>query len=90
VDVLLEESENGRTVYYPDPGYVRYREVRALARDNDRDGLVEIVATLKRDIESWRKEYGVETHEELRASTAETAVTESEVYERQEIAEDWE
>jgi predicted ArsR family transcriptional regulator len=90
MDVLLDETENGRTTYYPDPGYMRYREVRALAREHDRDELVEIVATLKRDIEGWRKEYEVETHEELRASTAEIEVTESEVYERQEIAEDWE
>lgn len=90
MDILLADRENGPTTYYPDPGYMRYREVRTLAREHDRDELVDIVGTLKGDIESWRDRFGVETPDELRASVAEASVPEDEVYERQRIADDWE
>lgn len=90
MDVLLEESSGGSTTYYPDPGYVRYREVRTLAREHDRDELVDVVATLKGDIEKWRAEFDVETPDELRASAADAGVSEEAVYERQRVAEDWE
>ncbi|MFB6150142.1 MAG: ArsR family transcriptional regulator, partial [Halobacteriales archaeon] len=90
MDILLEETGEGATTYYPDPAYMRYREVRTLARDHDRDELTEIVATLKRDIEQWREEFAVETPDELRASVADTDVSEQAVYERRTIAEDWE
>lgn len=90
MDVLLADEAHGPTTYYPDPGYVRYREVRTLAREHDRDELTEIVATLKGDIEGWQDEYDVETPAELRASVADADVAEAAVYERQRIAEDWE
>jgi predicted ArsR family transcriptional regulator len=90
MDIMLAETGQGPTTYYPDPAYMRYREVRTLAREHDRDELTEIVATLKRDIEEWRSEFDVDTPDELRASVAEAAVTEAAVYERQQIAEDWE
>lgn len=89
MDVMLEEPGEGPTTYYPDPAYMRYREVRTLARDHDRDELTEIVATFKRDVEAWRDEFDVETPDELRASVADADVAEEEVYERQKIAEDW-
>ncbi|MEF8757403.1 MAG: ArsR family transcriptional regulator [Halobacteriales archaeon] len=90
MDVLLEETGEGPTTYYPDPGYMRYREVRALARNHDRDELTEITATLKSDIETWRDEFDVETPSELRTSVADGDVSETGVYERTKIAEDWE
>lgn len=89
MDVLLADDD-GPTTYYPDPAFVRYREVRTLAREHDRDELVDVVATLKGDVESWREEFGVETPDELRATVADADVPEAEVYERQRIAEDWE
>lgn len=90
MDVLLEDAGEGPTTYYPDPGYMRYRDVRTLARENDRDELTEMVATLKGDVEGWRDEYDVEAPDELRASVADAAVSEADVYERQQVAEDWE
>ena len=90
MDVLLTEPDQGPTTYYPDPAYMRYREVRTLAREHDRDELIEIVVTLKRDIEEWRDEFGIESPDELRASVANDDISEAEVYERQKIAEDWE
>ena len=90
MDVMLEETGEGPTTYYPDPAYMRYREVRTLAREHDRDELTDIVATLKRDIEEWRDEFDVETPDELRASVVDADVSEEAVYERQQIAEDWE
>lgn len=89
MDVMLEETGQGPATYYPDPAYMRYREVRTLAREHDRDELTEIVATLKRDVEAWRDEFDVETPDELRASIADEDVSEQEVYERQKTAEDW-
>jgi predicted ArsR family transcriptional regulator len=90
MDVLLEDAESGPTTYYPDPAFVRYREVRELAREHDRDELTEIVATLKGDVEAWQDEFGVESPAALRTSVADADVTEAEVHERQRIAEDWE
>ena len=90
MDVLLENADDGPTTYYPDPGYMRYREVRTLAREHDRDELTEIVATLKGDIEGWQDEYDVAGPDELRTSVADADVSEAAVYERQKIAEDWE
>lgn len=90
MDVLLEDADGDPTTYYPDPGYMRYREVRTLAREHDRDELTDIVATLKGDIEDWQDEYGVEEPNELRVSVADPDVLEADVYERQNVAEDWE
>ena len=90
MDVMLAETGSGPTTYYPDPAYMRYREIRALAREHDRDELTEIVARLKGDIEEWRDEFDVETSDELLASVADDNVSEREVYERQRVAEDWE
>jgi predicted ArsR family transcriptional regulator len=89
MDVLLAETGDGPTTYYPDPAFMRYREIRTLAREHDRDELTEIVATLKSDIEAWREEFDVETPDELRASVADADVSVEAVYERQKIAEDW-
>ena len=90
MDVLLVQTEGSPTTYYPDPGFMRYREVRGLAHEYDRDELVEIVATLKGDIKHWRETFGVETPAELRASVADAEVSEQDVYERQRIVDDWE
>jgi len=90
MDVLLEDANDGSTTYYPDPGYMRYRDVRTLAREHDRDELTEIVATLKGDIEAWQDEYDVEEPVELRVSVADDDVSQEAVYDRQKIAEDWE
>jgi DNA-binding transcriptional ArsR family regulator len=90
MEVLLEAVDSGPTTYYPDPGYMRYREVRTLAREHDRDELTNIVATLKGDIDEWREEYGVDGPDELRVSVADAEVEEEAVYERQQVAEDWE
>ena len=90
MDVLLAETDRTPTTYYPDPAYVRYRELRALVREHDRDELVKLAAALKGDIEDCRKTFGVETPNELRATVADDEVSEAEVYERQKIAEDWE
>lgn len=90
MDVLLETDDDGPTTYYPDPGYMRYREVRTLAREHDRDELTEIVATLKGDIEGWQDEYDVAGPDELRVTVADADVSEAAVYDRQKIAEDWE
>lgn len=89
MDVMLAETGEGPTTYYPDPAFMRYREVRTLARDHDRDELTELVATLKGDIESWRDEFDVETPDELRASVADADVSVEAVYERRKVAEDW-
>jgi len=90
MDILLEDADDGPTTYYPDPGYMRYREVRTLARENDRDELTEMVATLKGDLEDWQDEYDVEDPGELRVSVADADVSQAAVYDRQKIAEDWE
>ena len=90
MDVLVAETDRTPTTYYPDPAYVRYRELRTLVREHDRDELVELAATLKGDIEDWRETFGVEVPDELRATVADDEVSEAEVYERQKIAEDWE
>jgi len=90
MDVLLVAAGDRPRTYYPDPAYMRYREIRTLAREHDRDELTDIVATLKGDIEAWRDEFEVETPDELRASVADDDVSEAAVYDRQRTAEDWE
>lgn len=89
MDALLEETDQGPTTYYPDPGYMRFREIRALAREHDRDELTELVATLKGDVEDWRAEYDVADPDALRVSVADADVSEAAVYDRQQAAEDW-
>lgn len=90
MDLLLEAEDATAVTYYPDPGYMRYREVRTLAREHDRDSLTEMAATLKGDIENWREEFGADSPADLRASVASLDVPEHEMYDRQKAAEDWE
>lgn len=54
---------------------MRYREIRTLAREHDRDELTDIVVTLKRDFEEWRDEFDVETPDELLANVADNDVS---------------
>lgn len=90
MDLMLEDGGDGPTTYYPDPGYTRYREVRALARDHHRDRLMEMAGTLKGDIERWQDEYDVDDVTQLRVSATDADVIERAVYDRQRAAEDWE
>lgn len=90
MDLLLETGEATPVTYYPDPAYMRYREVRTLARDHDREELVDLASTLKADIAAWREQFGVDTPDDLRASVARTDVAADETPERQRAAEDWE
>lgn len=90
MDLLLESNESTPVTYYPDPAYMRYREVRSLAREHDREELVDLAATLKGDIADWREAFDVDTPDELRASVARPAVSEHEIRDRQRAAEDWE
>lgn len=89
MDILLKNDSDRPATYYPDPGYMRYREVRTLARENDRDELTEMVATLKGDLEDWQAEYDVEDPNDLRVSVADDDVSQAAVYDRQQTAEDW-
>jgi predicted ArsR family transcriptional regulator len=78
------------TTYYPDPVYVRTREIRSLVEDHDRDALLELAADLKADIEAWADAYDGTSSDEIRAEAARPDRSEAETRERRRVASDWE
>lgn len=90
LNVLVAETDGDATTYYPDPVYVRTREVRALVDDHDRDGLTALAADLHADIEAWRDEYDAAMPDDVRSGAAAEQTSAAAARERQRVASDWE
>lgn len=61
---------NGEQHYEPDQAYIRFREVRDLVNEHNRDELVEFVADVKAELEDIEESYGTSTATELRELAA--------------------
>ncbi|QLH76907.1 ArsR family transcriptional regulator [Halosimplex rubrum] len=90
LNILTAATDSDAVTYYPDPVYVRTREVRALIGEYDQDGLTALAADLKADIETWREEYDTAGPETLRQQAVDGTVSANEARERRQIASDWE
>lgn len=88
--VLATDTTGSAVTYYPDPVYVRIRDLRELVGEYDRDELTELAADLKADIESWEEEYDVTSPDELRSTAAAEGTSANEAMERRRAASDWE
>lgn len=88
--VLTTDTTGSAVLYYPDPVYVRTRDLRELVTEHDRDELTELAADLKADVESWQDEYDVTSPDELRSTAAAGGVSADEAIERRRTASDWE
>ena len=74
----------------PDPGYVRFREIRELTSEYNRSELSEFVVDIKEAITERREPYDADTPDELRAAAADPDVTAGETREIQRAAADLE
>lgn len=90
LNVLTADADGDATTYYPDPVYVRTRELRALVDEHDRDGLSGLAAELQADVERWRAEYDAAGPDEVRAGAAAADASAAEARERRRVASDWE
>lgn len=90
LNVLTAATDGSATTYYPDPVYVRTRELRALVDEHDQDGLAALAAELKTDVEGWQREYDASDPDELRRQVAEADVSAAAARERRRVASDWE
>lgn len=88
--ILTTDTTGDAVTYYPDPVYVRTRDLRELVTEHDRDELTELAAALKDDIESWQVEYEVTSPDELRSTAAAKDTSADEAMERRRTASDWE
>lgn len=87
--ILQTDSRDGVTVYYPDPLYTRMRTLRDLLDEYDRDGLIDLRATLQERIEELQTEYDVASPDGLRCWAGQTE-TATETREFKKTASDWE
>lgn len=90
LNVLTADAGGSATTYYPDPVYVRTREVRALVDEHDRDGLAKLAAELTADVEAWRDEFDADSPDAVRAQAADESVSAEESREGRRVASDWE
>lgn len=90
LNVLTADADGGAVTYYPDPVFVRTREVRTLVDQHDRDGLAGLAVDLKADIEEWATAYDAADPDEIRAGTTDETVSAEEARERRRVASDWE
>lgn len=88
--ILRSDTTERAVRYYPDPVYVRTRDLRELVAEYDREELTELATTLKADIEAWQDEYDVSTPDELRSTVASSTTTAEQARERRRVASDWE
>jgi len=86
---VLADDSGGATVYFPDPGYLRFREVRSMARDHGRSELVEMAASTADVIEQYRDRTGVETLDELEARINDGEFSEETTVDYKNVAADW-
>lgn len=87
--VLTTDTTGSAVTYYPDPVYVRTRDLRELVAEYDRDELTELAADLKDDVESLQDEYDVASPDELRSTVAAEDTSADEAIERRRTASDW-
>jgi predicted ArsR family transcriptional regulator len=90
LNVLTADTGDDARTYYPDPVYVRTRELRAIVDEHDRDGLSALAADLKADVEQWCEEYDAGSPDEIRVQATDDAVSAVEARERRHVASDWE
>ncbi|NHN48005.1 ArsR family transcriptional regulator [Halostella sp. JP-L12] len=90
LNVLTANNSTDATRYYPDPVYVRTRELRALVDEHDRDELVDLAADLKADIEEWQSEYDVANPDDVRVGAVAEEVSAEAARKRRRDASDWE
>jgi transposase-like protein len=85
----LATAEHGReTVYYPDPTTQRFDQIRELIEEHSKQELVDELDTIESEIDGWKKEYDVDSPDELRASIS--GKPKEERKSRLRDAEDWE
>jgi transposase-like protein len=85
----LATAEHGReTVYYPDPTTQRFDQIRELIEEHSKQELVNELDTIESEIDGWKKEYDVDSPDELRTSIS--GEPEEERKSRLRDAEDWE
>lgn len=88
--VLTTDTRGDAVTYYPDPVYIRIRDLRELVSGNDRDELAELATDLKADIETWEDEFDVTSPDELRRTVAAEDTSADDALERRRAASDWE
>jgi len=88
--VVRATDEGDGQQFGPDPGYVRFREIRELTNDHERNELSEFVVELKESITTLREAYDPDTPDELRAAAADPDVSAADARDMQRAAADWE
>lgn len=88
--VVTATDENGVRQYYPDPLYIRLRDVRELLEDTTKQQLSERAAELKAEIAAWQAEYDAESPNGLRERAAADDVSADRASEFVRTASDWE
>lgn len=89
MSVLLTSERDGTMLYSPDPLYTRLQMLRDFLEDHDRDGLIELKADLREQVEDWRDEYDAQSPDALRERAAETEDV-AEIRDLKKTASDWE
>lgn len=89
VKLVLVDADSAARRYVPDPGYLWYRQVRALARNHDRDELELFATSFSGSIEQYQDLAGFDTFEDLRDGIEGNEVTDEERIKRQRVAADW-
>jgi len=86
----LATIQRGReTCYYPDPVTQYFEQIRELVDTHEKADLTAELAAIREDIDAWKKEYDVDSPDELRASVGDERPT-AEHRQRRHDAEDWE
>lgn len=88
MNVLMKRDIGGAAMYEPDPLHTRVQTLRDLLDEYDHDGLLQLKAELQEQVETWAREYGVESPEALRRRAAESDDA-AETREIRETANDW-
>ena len=86
----LRRVEAGETTrYQPDYTRLLFEEIRALIKENTREGLRDELAAITEEIEEWQATYGVETWEEFEQSLADGDLTSAELRDRRDVIAFW-
>lgn len=88
--MVVDDNADGTTTYYPDPVYVRFRELRQLVNEHSHAELAEFVADVKEELEQLRAEYGANSPQMLREMAAGTDTSATETRDLLRAASDWE
>jgi len=84
------EGDDGNTKYAPNYQLRYLNEVTELINTHTRAELREEIASIQAEIDAWKREFGVDSHDDLEATLTDATLDSEAIQERNRVLRQWE